>query len=224
MPTKENIRPVNNDSQHAQLERLRASESFIPTRSPPPTPVSLTNNVTVEEISYFSDSDGELSPFERVFSFKRGTTRRYVKSPNPGLNCVHENWSTESLEQVPEDQEATPPSRLISRSVTIAAARALAASERIRASPTWPQSHPLVKETEQTQKMPRKDHKEKVQRGISTPLSFMMGNRMRSRQGSFLKAGTVRKPKQDKKKPQRSHTVADPEVLRLRRQGGIFFS
>ena len=218
------MRRANIENHEAeQLERLRAVDSFQSTRSPPPVPAGY--HFSQEEISRFSDSDEDSPSLARAFSFARGARRRHAKAPNASLNCVRLMPSTDILNHITKDQENDEPKPTLARSVTNAAAQALAASESLK-SPTLPRfqrSSSEIKEKKEPEDKQR--YEDLKRRGMVPPWKLMRENRTKSREGSFLTAGTLRKSKEDRKtKPKRSNTVADPETVRSKRQGTIFFA
>ena len=223
MPTANQIRRWNIEANEAaQLERYRAAESFQPTRPPPPIPKIPDDPQVEEEISRFSDSDDDRT-LKRALSFTRGASKRYAKQPAASLNCVKEMPSTELLDQLAKDSKIDQSNRILLRSGSAAAATALAAAEKEKPQP-FPQHRQSSWESDEvTLPVSKKKYEDLKRRGLVPVWRLMDENRGRSRQGSFLKAGTLRKAKDLKKKPQRSNTIADPELMRPRRGGTQFF-
>jgi hypothetical protein len=223
MVTQEQLRRLKIESSEAtQLERLRAPESFHPTRRPPPIPSSPGFRTSHEGLSRFSDSDEDA--LERAFSFTRGASKRYVRHPTASLNCVGGMLSTEVLDHFATERESESPNRMGSRSASAAAASALA-SESVRQSPTH-QLHTYPSEArEYVTPLSKERYNDLKRRGLVPVWKMIKENRKKSTQNTFLKEGTLRRPAGDKKvkKPNRSNTVADPEAVRSKREGTIFF-
>ena len=193
MPTVEQLRRANIEHYEAeQLERLRAAESFQPTRPAPPIPGSHDDYLVEEEMSRFSDTDDESPSTSRVFSFARGASKRHVKNANGSLNRVRSIPSTDILDHLRRSQQKLESRPMLSRSVTIAAARALFASETLK-SPSAPHFHHTWSDiTEHASPEDKERYENFKHRGMVPPWKLMHENRKKSRQGSFAESGTLR--------------------------------
>ena len=222
MPTEEQIRQLNIDSHEAaQLQRLEATDTFQPTRSPPPIPI---DHARYEEVSRFSDSEDNAPDLERAFSFAQGSSKRHRRGRKASLNGLRILPSTDIIQHISEEPEDGEPKPKVSRSVSAAAAKAVAASERSKTSRMhrfWqsPSTH-----GEDTAFEIDDRYEEMKLRGLVPPWKLLRENRKKSREGKFLSAGTLRKSKQDEREPKRSNTVADPEAAHAKRERAIFFT
>ena len=132
--------------------------------------------------------------------------------------------STDILRRISEKPEEGESKPNVSRSASAAAARALGASERL----TSPQPHrfwqsPPVHEEDALLVVDEKYEEFKL-RGLLPPWKIMRENRKKSREGRFLSGATLRKTKDEKKKPKRSNTVADTEAAQAKRDGATFLT
>lgn len=193
MPTVEQLRRANIETHEAaQLERLRAAESFQPSRPAPPIPGSHDNYLVYEEMSRFSDTDEDSPSLSRAFSFARGASKRHVKNANGPLNRVRLKPSTDMLDHISHNQQIAESRPMLSGSVTIAAARALFASETLK-SPSAPHCyHPWSDITEDADLEDKKRYENFKRQGMIPPWKLMHENRKKSRQGSFVESGTLK--------------------------------
>ncbi len=199
MPTEEQLRRANIENHEAaRLERLRASKSFQPTRPAPPVPVIRDSYFVDGDFSRFSDTDNDSPSIGRAFNFTRGASKRHARNANQSLNRVRPLPSMEILDHISQDQMRTELKPSLSRSVTLAAARALFASDTLKTPSTPPCRYPLSDVAEGAHPEDIEKYDNCKRRGMITPSKLMHENRKKSRQRSFLRSGTLRIPKDNK--------------------------
>ena len=192
MPTEEQIRRLNIDSHEAaQLQRLEAIDTFQPTRPPPPIPVDHARH---ENVSRFSDSDGDVPVLDRAFSFARGyPSKRHAKGRKASLNGLRVMKPTDVLHHISEESKDGESKPKVSRSVSAAAARALAASERLKSPRRQRICQSPSAHVQDTPFELDEQYEEMKLRGLVPPWKIMRENREKSREGKFLSSGTLRK-------------------------------
>jgi hypothetical protein len=212
---------MNEGSGSTQLERLQRAESFHPTRPLPPIPENPVEKKDMEESSHFSsDSDnGSHHSLRRVFSFTRGASQRYSRSP-PAIRgrsrtpAKREDGFVKHREESARRQE-------LSGNASVAATRAIAASSSSRREPLA-QFNPAVRNDESPSNRSRETLDDLLRRGQISVAEKMHENVKRSTQGRFLGAGSLRKSKEDvqkdKRNPSKSNSVARQATLQLKRQ------
>ena len=193
MPTVEQLRRANIENyEAAQLERLRVAESFFPTRPAPPVPGSRNDYIVPGDISQFSDSDDDGPSLGRAFSFARGASKRNVKPANASQNRVRRMPSTEILDHISKGQQRDESRPVPSRSVNIAATRALFASDMLKSPSSLRFCHRSSDIAASTNTEDRETYENFKGQGLVPPWKLMHENRKKSRQGSFVEGGTLR--------------------------------
>ena len=193
MPTVEQLRRANIETyEAAQLERLRAAESFQPARPLPPIPISHDDCRVHEEMSHFSDTDEDSQSLSRAFRLARTASKRHVKIANGSLGRVRLMPSTEIIDNTRCNQQRADPRPMLSRSGTMAVARALFASETLK-SPSSPHFYLPWSDVTRDVNLEDKEKYEKFKHGgMIPPWKLMHENRKKSRQGSFVKSCTLK--------------------------------
>jgi hypothetical protein len=191
---------INN---HGQLELLIAANSFQPVRSPPPTPSNLANALANEERSYFSDSSdsnnsGPFSP--RRLKFRRGSSKKAKNSPNLGLvNFTNDLTSVDSIDIAMGNADSKPLKQpRLPYVATPVSTRAPRPPKTILKSSTWPQT-PSPRDHEFMKPMLVEEFEHRRKRGEVPPWRLMVANRKKSREGKFLRNGTLRRVTDEQK-------------------------
>jgi hypothetical protein len=191
-------RQIIEEQEAARIDKFMSAGSFQPTRPAPLVPFSQPEIEDQEETSRFSDSDSAARPsrLSRLFSFKRGKSRRFGRTRTLPI-----------IEEPSEDYfgQSSNIKRLEQKGAAAAASSAFATSNSMRRLPeNWPRRIELESDMMSSGTTEWECSKQK---GLIPPWRLMSENRRKSIQGSFLKAGTLRKIIEGGKRPKRRFTL-----------------